>query len=58
MSFIDEHRSRFGVEPICRMLEWNVSSYYARKARPLSRRQVEDERPLREIRVHAANYEA
>ncbi len=59
MSFIDEHRSRFGVEPICRTLEWCVSSYYARKTRPTSRRQLEDERLLSEIRrVHSENYEA
>lgn len=59
MSFIDEHRSRFGVEPICRTLEWNVSSYYARKTRPRSRRELEDARLLGEIgRVHKENYEA
>jgi transposase InsO family protein len=59
MSFIDEHRSRFGVEPICRTLEWCVSSYYARKKRPMSARQQADEALMPVIRkVHADNYEA
>jgi putative transposase len=53
MSFIDEHRSRFGVEPICRTLGFSDKTYYARKKRPRSRRSREDERLLGEIRrVH------
>jgi transposase InsO family protein len=28
VSFIDEHRDRFGVEPICRTLGWATSTYY------------------------------
>jgi putative transposase len=47
MNLIDEHRERFGVEPICLTLEWNVSSCYARKARPPSSGKVEDERLAR-----------
>lgn len=31
--FIDEHRSVFGVEPICRVLQVAPSTYYAVKAR-------------------------
>ncbi len=59
MSFIDEHRSRFGVEPICRTLDWCVSSYYARRKRPPSARQHGDEALMPVIRtVHADNYEA
>jgi putative transposase len=59
VSFIDEHRHRFGVEPICRTLEWCVSGYYARKRRPPSHRQVEDEWLLGKIpRVHGENYDA
>ena len=55
--FIDEHRGRFGVEPICRVLEAAPSTYYARKARPPCRRALEDERLLAQIRaVHASNY--
>jgi hypothetical protein len=50
MSFIDEHRCRFGVEPIWRVLEFSAPTYYACKRRPPSRRQVEDERLLGEIR--------
>ncbi len=59
MSFIDEHRSRFGVEPICRTLGWCVSSYYARKTRAPSTRQLGDEALVPVIRkVHVDNYEA
>ena len=59
MSFIDEHRSRFGVEPICRTLGWWVSSYYARKKRPPSTRQKRDEALVSAIgQVHADNYQA
>ena len=59
MSFIDAHRSRFGVEPICRTLDWCVSSYYARKKRPPSARQQRDEALVPVIRrVHVDNYEA
>jgi hypothetical protein len=29
-SFIEEHRERFGVEPICRTLEVSASAYYER----------------------------
>ena len=55
--FIDEHRGRFGVEPICTVLESAPSSYYARKARPVCRRRGEDEVLLERIReVHRSNY--
>jgi hypothetical protein len=27
-SFIEEHRERFGVEPICSILEVSASAYY------------------------------
>ena len=33
LSFIDEHRSAYGVEPICRMLPIAPSTYYEQKAR-------------------------
>ncbi len=57
--FIDEHRGRFGVEPICRVLDACSSSYYARKSRPPCRRALEDERLLERICVlHRANYRA
>ena len=56
--FVDTHRDRFGVEPICRALEVAPSVYYARKARPPSARAVADEQLKAEItRVYKANYE-
>jgi putative transposase len=47
VQFIDDHRDRFGVEPICRVLtEHGVkiapSGYYAFKNRPVSARAVSD----------------
>jgi putative transposase len=41
--YIDAHRERFGVEPICRMLQVATSSYYAARHRPPSARQQRDE---------------
>ncbi len=59
MSFIDAHRARFGVEPICRILDVAPSTFYARRSRPPSRRAVEDGRLLGRIRdVHATTYAA
>jgi putative transposase len=55
--FIDEHRGRFGVEPICRTLGVSASAYYQRATGERSPRAFEDERLLERIeRVHAANY--
>jgi putative transposase len=57
--FIDEHRERFGVEPICRTLGVSSSAYYQRRTGQRSARRLEDERLLERIReVHKANYEA
>jgi transposase InsO family protein len=57
--YIDEHRERFGVEPICRTLEVSASAYYERGGGERSERAVEDERLAHRIRdVHRANYEA
>ena len=57
--YIDEHRGRFGVEPICRILGVSASAYYQRKTGERSARAVEDERLLGRIReLHAANYYA
>ena len=56
--FIDDHRGRFGVEPICRVLRAHgvkiaPSTYYAARARPRSARAVRDEIVLAHIvRVH------
>jgi putative transposase len=42
VTFIDAHRSRWGVEPICRSLRVAPSTYYARTTRPPSARSVRD----------------
>jgi putative transposase len=57
--YIDEHRGRFGVEPICRTLDVSASAYYQRATGQRSARVIDDERLLDAIReVHAANYYA
>jgi putative transposase len=57
--YVDGHRGRFGVEPICTVLGVSASAYYQRKTGRRSARAVEDERLLERIReVHAANYYA
>ncbi|MFC6087482.1 IS3 family transposase [Sphaerisporangium aureirubrum] len=56
-AFIDAHRDRFGVEPICRVLEHATSTYYAARSRPPSARALHDERLKTEImRVFEDNY--
>src|SRR5690606_2981634 len=61
IAFIDAHRERFGVEPICRVLtEHDVkiapSTYHAANARPPSPRALRDEVLKREIaRVYEEN---
>jgi putative transposase len=58
-AYVDQHRDRFGVEPICETLGVSASAYYQRKTGERSARQVEDERLLPVIRdMHKANYEA
>ena len=47
VAYIDEHRGRFGVQPICRVLTGHgvaiaPSSYYAARKRPASARAVRD----------------
>ena len=55
--FIDSHRGRFGVELICRVMEFNPSTYWAARSRPLSDRSVRDEGLRPEIeRVHKENH--
>jgi putative transposase len=57
--YVDEHRGRFGVEPICTTLGVSVSAYYQRRSGRRSQRVLEDERLLARIReLHAANYYA
>ena len=57
--YIDLHRGRFGVEPICRTLDVSASAYYRRATGERSARRVEDERLLGRIReLHAKNFYA
>jgi len=52
-AFVDAHRERLGVEPICRELEVSVSAYRARRTRPPSARALRDAWLLAQIRrVH------
>jgi putative transposase len=57
VDYIDQHKSEFGVEPICETLQVAPSTYYAAKTRPISARGLSDEilgQALCEI--HAANF--
>jgi putative transposase len=55
--YIDAHRDRFGVEPICTTLQVAPSTYYAAKSRPPCARRLRDEELKREIvRVWQANF--
>jgi hypothetical protein len=55
-AYIEEHRERFGVEPICRILEVSASAYYERRRGRRSARAISDERLLERIReVHERN---
>jgi putative transposase len=57
--YVEEHRGRFGVEPICRTLGVSASAYYQRAGGERSCRAVEDERLVGRIReLHAKNYYA
>jgi len=42
--YVEEHRGRFGVEPICRTLQVAPSSYYAARSREPSEHARHDER--------------
>ena len=50
--YIDQRRDAFGVEPICGAIGVPVSTYYARRSRKSSRRELQDRELVREI--HAA----
>jgi putative transposase len=57
VSFIDGHRDRWGVEPICRVLQVAPSTYDAARSRPPSARALRDAQLKVEIaRVHKANF--
>jgi putative transposase len=61
VDYIDQHRDRFGVEPICAVLkdasvQIAPSTYYAAKTRPLSPRAVRDAELVLDIKTaHRAN---
>ena len=58
MSFVDAHRERFGVEPICQVLEIAPSTYYSARCRPPSQRSLDDAVLSDEIlRVWKENYQ-
>ena len=57
IAYIDAHKERFGVEPICEQLPIAPSTYYAARSRPPSARAVRDEGLKPEIqRVHRDNF--
>ena len=57
MRFISSHRERFGVEPICKVLQVAPSTYYAAITRQRSARQQRDDELKVEIaRVHRDNF--
>jgi putative transposase len=56
-AYIDEHRVRFGVEPICSVLQFAPRTYYAIRARPPSARALRDAELMPLIaRVHRDNF--
>jgi len=58
VSFINEHRERFGVEPICETLQVAPPPYYAALSRPPSARELRDGELRVEIaRVHGENFD-
>jgi putative transposase len=57
IAYIDEHRDRFGVEPICRVLPIAPSTYHDARRRPRSARRRRDQELKAEIgRVHAEHF--
>ena len=55
-AYVQGRRARFGVEPICRVLEVPVSTYYARRSRVASRRELADRELLIEIEAARSGY--
>jgi putative transposase len=57
IAYIDTHRNRFGVEPICTTLQFAPSTYWSAKRRARSARAVRDEElKIHIARVHADNF--
>jgi putative transposase len=58
VDYIDRHKGEFGIEPICEVLQFAPSTYYAAKARALSERAVRDVvLKVAIVTVHQANYD-
>jgi putative transposase len=57
IAYIEAHRDRFGVEPICRALQFAPSTYWSAKRRSASARSRRDDELKAHIaRVHAENF--
>ena len=57
IAYSDAHRGHFGVEPICRVLQFAPSTYWSARRRPASARSQRDAELKAEIaRVHAENF--
>ena len=57
VEFIDAHRDKHGVEPICQQLQVAPSTYYAHRTRAPSARSVTDAATTTLIeQVHAENF--
>jgi putative transposase len=57
VTFIGAYRERWGVEPVCKVLQIAPSTYYAAVSRQLSARQLSDDALKPEIaRVHRDNF--
>jgi putative transposase len=59
VAFIDEHKDRFGVEPICAVLSEHgaliaPSTYYDARRRPPSKRQLRDAELVKLIQAERA----
>jgi putative transposase len=57
IAYIDRHKDRYGVEPICHLLPIAPSTYHQARRRPISARAVRDAKLKVEIaRVHAEHF--
>jgi putative transposase len=57
IAYIDQHKHRYGVEPICRVLPIAPSTYHAAQRRPASARAVRDHQLKAEItRVYGEHF--
>ena len=54
--YVGERRGAFGVEPVCRAIGVPVSTYYARRSRKPSRRELRDRELITEIHLAREGY--